>query len=71
MSADPIDIEAAAAGLLALAEHGIPPDIQELLVRGDPMRGIRPGALIASIKATIKAYRDEKPGYTQYTEFRP
>lgn len=55
-SVDP-DVEAAAAGLCALAEYGIPVDVQELLVRGDPMRGIRPGALSACIKATLVSYR--------------
>lgn len=31
--------------LTALAEAGIPTDVQELLVCGDPARGIAPGAL--------------------------
>ena len=39
------------AALVVLAEHGIPTDIQDLLVSGDPMRGIRPGALHAAIRA--------------------
>lgn len=40
-----------AAFLVALAERNIPPDVQELLVQGDPMRGIAPGALSAAIRA--------------------
>ena len=35
----------AASVLIALAEKNIPTDIQELLVNGDPQRGIAPGAL--------------------------
>lgn len=58
-SEDP-DVNASVAGLLALAEHGIPVDVQELLVHGDPSRGIRPGALSACIKATIQSYHESK-----------
>lgn len=43
------------APLVALAEAGIPPDVQELLVQGDPMRGISPGALAKAIDATALA----------------
>lgn len=39
----PDDLEAAA--LVLIARAGIPPDIQDLLVRGDPDRGIKPGVL--------------------------
>lgn len=39
------------AALLALAEANIPPDVQELLVHGDPMRGIPPGALAKALMA--------------------
>jgi hypothetical protein len=39
------------APLVALAESGIPADIQELLVQGDPMRGVAPGALAKAIAA--------------------
>lgn len=39
------------AALIALAESNIPVDIQELLIRGDPMRGIPPGALDKAIAA--------------------
>lgn len=41
--------------LLALAKHNIPPDIQELLLIGDPEKGISPGALWAAIKAVTEA----------------
>lgn len=37
--------------LLALAEAGIPPDIQELLVHGNPSRGVPPGALVKALTA--------------------
>lgn len=37
--------EQIATALVGLAEHGIPADVQELLVRGDPARRIPPGAL--------------------------
>lgn len=56
MNDDP-DMLAATAGLLKLAEYGIPVDVQEMLVRGDPMRGIKPGALSAAFKATAISYR--------------
>lgn len=56
------DLEAATAAIVALAGHGIPVDVQELLVSGDPSRGIRPGALSAAFKATLESYRKpEKP----------
>ena len=35
--------------LTVLAAYKIPTDVQELLLRGDPMRNIRPGALAAVI----------------------
>ena len=37
--------------LTILAQRGIPSDVQELLVRGDPMRGIQPSALTAAVMA--------------------
>lgn len=40
-----------AAALIALARMNVPPDVQDLLVAGDPMRGIPPGALRAAISA--------------------
>lgn len=46
-----------ATALIALAECNIPPDIQELLVRGDPMRGIPPHALLRAIEAVMSVDR--------------
>lgn len=46
-----------ATALLELAECNIPPDIQELLVRGDPMRGIPPRALRRAIAAVMNVDR--------------
>jgi hypothetical protein len=43
------------AALVVLAERGIPTDVQDLLVAGDPMRGIAPGALEAAIEAAQDA----------------
>ena len=34
------DLEAACAALLALTKHNVPPDVQELLVYGNPDRKI-------------------------------
>lgn len=45
-------LNCATATLAALAEAGIPADIQELLVRGDVSRGIAPGALSKAVKAS-------------------
>jgi len=44
-------IDSLTAALLVLTRHGIPPDIQELLIYGNPDRGIRPGALAAVLAA--------------------
>jgi hypothetical protein len=46
------------AALLALAKHNIPTDIQEFLVAGNPMRGIRPGALEAALPPKLVGIRD-------------
>lgn len=45
------DPEARTAAVVALARAGIQTDIQELLIAGDPMRGIPPGALDAALLA--------------------
>lgn len=57
-----------AAALISLAESNIPPDIQELLIQGDPMRDIPPGALTKALKAAnvdlprlLKESADETP----------
>jgi len=49
-----------AAALVILAEHGIPPDVQELLVYGG--NGVKPGGLSAIIEAArlkAEAERDD------------
>lgn len=51
------DMTAAIRALTALADAGIPPDIQELLVYGNPKLGIAPGALTRAIAQVLKAYR--------------
>lgn len=43
--------DALTAALVALTRYGIAPDIQELLLRGNPDLGVRPGALAAAIRA--------------------
>ena len=48
-----LDTEVLCAALLTLTDFGIPPDVQELLVNGDPQRGIRRGALSAAFKAAL------------------
>lgn len=37
--------------LVILAELGVPPDVQELLVRGDPDRGVSSGALLKVVES--------------------
>lgn len=54
------DVDASAAGLLALARHNIPVDVQELLVYGNPTLGVPPGALSACLRATLEAYQKQK-----------
>lgn len=46
---------AATAALVALAEHGISADIGELLARGNPARGVAPGAIFKMIEAIDRA----------------
>lgn len=41
--------------LTRLARAGIPTDIQELLISGDPMRGIPPGALEKALPPPVVA----------------
>jgi hypothetical protein len=49
------------AAVMSLAESNIPPDVQELLLRGDPMRNIPNGALFKAIMAAARSYlRDGK-----------
>jgi len=55
------DVAAAAAGIAELLKRGIPTDVVELLVSGDPTRGVKAGALSAAIMATIRAYLKTEP----------
>lgn len=55
-----VDVEAATAALLALAEHGIPPDVQELLVHGDGRGTVAPGALSKALCAALIVYRKNR-----------
>lgn len=41
-----------AAALIVLAKFNIPTDVQELLVHGNPMRSVAPGALRAALEGT-------------------
>jgi hypothetical protein len=43
------------AALVVLARRGIPSDVQALLIEGDPMRGIAPGALSDALDAAQDA----------------
>ena len=51
-----VDSDAAVAALISLATDNIPPDVQELLVHGDPQRDIRPGALSRAIRSVLIVY---------------
>lgn len=44
-----LKLDQTTAAMVALAEAGIPTDVQELLVRGDPDRGIAPGAITKAL----------------------
>lgn len=48
-------LDAATAALISLTEAGIPTDVQELLIVGDPSRGIAPGSLSKAIATVIRA----------------
>lgn len=51
------DHEQAAAVLCLMADYGFPPDFGEVLLQGNPNRGIKPGvlfAIIAMITAALK-----------------
>ena len=53
MSLEDIELEMETAALVALVEHGIPPDVQELLTLGSKRQGIPPGALRKVIKGLL------------------
>ena len=52
-----IDLEAAAAAIIILQRHNIPPDTIELLIHGNPRLGVPPKALLESIRAIFKVLR--------------
>lgn len=56
--ANSIITRAKTAALVALASHGIPPDVQELLVGGDGRGSVPPGALDKMIRAALYAMRE-------------
>lgn len=60
MSDIPEDIMAEAAALVTLARANIPVDVQELLVQGDPMRGIQPHAIARALMGHEAALRQER-----------
>lgn len=67
----PRELSDIAAALVVLARHNIPTDIQELLVRGDPARGIKPGALAAAIEALRESERQaEREEAAKVADFR-
>lgn len=53
--------ELAAAALVALAEHGVGPDIGEMLVQGNLTRGVRPGAIYKLIEVVRAAFSPTDP----------
>jgi len=58
------------AALVALAEAGVPTDVQELLIHGNPARGIPPGALKAAIKAAKDIVHEGSQERLVYTNWR-
>lgn len=53
------NMEEVAAALVSLTESGIPPDIQELLVHGNPALGIPSGALYRAL-VSARAFREQR-----------
>ena len=53
-------LDLSVAALVALAENGVPADIQELLVRGNPALGVKAGAINDVIKAVIKTTQQQR-----------
>jgi hypothetical protein len=51
-----LELNAATAALVALAEHNIPADMQEVLVLGSRQKGIQPGALSKAVKAILLSF---------------
>ncbi|NKC03326.1 hypothetical protein HED55_08195 [Ochrobactrum haematophilum] len=48
-------LDAATAALISLTEAGIPTDVHELLIVGDPSRGIAPGSLSKAIATVLRS----------------
>lgn len=46
---------------VALAVHGIPTDVQEMLLRGDGRGTVLPGALDKVVSAILRTMRDPTP----------
>jgi hypothetical protein len=55
-----VDLKAASAALVALAEANVPVDVQELLVHGNPRLSVAPGALSKAMAAALKTYRSRQ-----------
>lgn len=51
------ELAAVTACITALAEHGIPVDVQELLVNGSLQAGIKPHAIFNGIRAAYNTYQ--------------
>lgn len=60
MAVDPL-AEAKVAALVALADHGISPDVQELLVAGDGRGNVAPGAFDKAVRAIASVVSDYAP----------
>ena len=52
-----VELAAVTACIMALAEHGIPVDIQEVLVNGSLQAGIKPHAIFNGIRAAYNTYQ--------------
>lgn len=50
---------------VALAEHGIPTDVQEMLLRGDGRGTVLPGALDKVVAAVLRTMREPTPGMVE------
>lgn len=49
-----VDNDDVIVAMIALAEMNIPPDVQELLVQGNPERDVPPGALRRALVAVCE-----------------
>jgi len=49
-----VQVAAVAAALVELAAFNVPPDVQEVLLVGDPSRRIKPGSLEAALLAGLR-----------------